>query len=173
MVKSDGVDNHNLDQPYNLIFLADCRNHPDLSIPQTYFGNCLVSRIVRLKRGQLVGESGFMEAVNAIESKVRDIKSNALRGAETLMSDSRKLSRSGAPRIIIAGSPKLGVYETDFGCGKPMKSEVVHIEHSSAISLSDCRDEEHGGVEIGVALPKTQMDIFTAILEEQLTKLWD
>ncbi|KAF7823062.1 coumaroyl-CoA:anthocyanidin 3-O-glucoside-6''-O-coumaroyltransferase 1-like [Senna tora] len=146
-----------------------CRNYPDVSVPKTYFGNCLLNRFVRLKRGQLVGENGFMEAVNGIEIKVRDVKSDVLKGAEAFMSNFLKVATSGEPMVIIAGSPKLGSYECDFGLGKPRKCELVHINSSTSVSLSDCWEE--GGIEIGVALAKTQMNCFAAILEEQLATM--
>ncbi|XP_028761565.1 coumaroyl-CoA:anthocyanidin 3-O-glucoside-6''-O-coumaroyltransferase 1 [Neltuma alba] len=171
MIKSeesqDGNVANNLEEHCSLIFLADCRNHPEFTIPSTYFGNCLATPIVALKRGRLVGENGLAEAVSAIESRVREWKREPLRGAETVMSDFRNLSKSGHPLLAVAGSPGFGVYETDFGWGKPRKSEVVHIEFSGSISLSDGRHSDVA-VEIGVALRRTQMDIFADALEEQL-----
>ena len=50
----------NNDEIYNCTFLADYCNHPAFSIPSTYFGNCLVSRNVSLKRSKLVGENGIV-----------------------------------------------------------------------------------------------------------------
>ncbi|KAF7844640.1 coumaroyl-CoA:anthocyanidin 3-O-glucoside-6''-O-coumaroyltransferase 1-like [Senna tora] len=97
-------------------------------------------QIEKLKkwRGQLVGENGFMEAVNCIESGVRDVKSDVLGGAETFFSRFLiKVATSSEPLVGIAGSPKLSVYETDFGWGKPKQSDVVHIDSSDFVSLSD------------------------------------
>ncbi|KAI9121332.1 hypothetical protein K1719_008365 [Acacia pycnantha] len=175
MIKSEESQDSNfansLGEPCNLIFLADCRNHnPEFAIPPTYFGNCLATSIVALKRGLLVGEDGFVEAVKAMESKVRERKSDPLRGAETLFSDVRKLRMSGQPFLVIAGSPRFGVYETDFGWGKPRKSEVVHIDSSASISISDGRDSEVA-IEIGVALRRTQMNSLADILQKQLKNI--
>ncbi|KAF7823061.1 coumaroyl-CoA:anthocyanidin 3-O-glucoside-6''-O-coumaroyltransferase 1-like [Senna tora] len=142
-LKSEETQGGNNNVPCKLVILADCRNLSSVSIPSTYFGNCLVTRFVTLERGQLVGENGLFEAVKAIERQVRDVKSDALRGVETLMSDYREVSKSGEPLLTIAGSPKLGVYETDFG-------------------------DEDGGIEVGVALTRTQMNDFTAIFKEQV-----
>ncbi|RDX61816.1 Coumaroyl-CoA:anthocyanidin 3-O-glucoside-6''-O-coumaroyltransferase 1, partial [Mucuna pruriens] len=152
------------------VFPADCRNRPELSLPSTYFGNCLATWIVAVKRSEMVGESGILAVANAIEREVRDLKSDALRKAETLMSDFRELGKPGKSVLTVAGSPKLGVYQTDFGWGKPKKSEAVHIESSGSISLSDCRDEK-GGIEVGLAFERVQMNKFINIFEEQLDSI--
>ncbi|KAK7335527.1 hypothetical protein VNO80_27421 [Phaseolus coccineus] len=155
------------DELCHLVFLADCRDLPEFSLPSTYFGNCLTSYIVAIKRIELVGKNGVVGAANAIERQVRDLKSDALRNAETLMSDYREIGKPGKSVLVIAGSPKLGVYQTDFGWGKPKKCEAAHIQSSGSISLSECRDEK-GGIEVGLALERTQMNKFTNILEEEL-----
>ncbi|WVZ00652.1 hypothetical protein V8G54_026721 [Vigna mungo] len=155
------------DELCHLVFLADCRERPEFSLPSTYFGNCLTSYIVAIKRSELVGEDGMVAAANAIGKEIRDLKSDPLRNAETLMSDYREIGKPGKSVLIIAGSPKLGVYKTDFGWGKPKKCEAAHIESSGSISLSDCRDE-NGGIEIGMALERTQMNKFTNILEREI-----
>ncbi|KAG4911835.1 hypothetical protein JHK82_052428 [Glycine max] len=111
-------------------------------------GNCLAPRIVSLKRGMLIGENAIIEAVIAIRRKVRDFQLDAMKGFESVISDSEELSQPGTKSVVtIAGSPKIGAYETDFGWGKPKKSEILHIENSGSISLSDSRDQE-GGVEV-------------------------
>lgn len=134
-------------------------------------GNCLAPRIVSLKRGMLIGENAIIEAVIAIRRKVRDFQLDAMKGFESVISDSEELSQPGTKSVVtIAGSPKIGAYETDFGWGKPKKCEILHIEYSRTISLSDSRDEE-GGVEVGLALGRAQMSKFSAILEEYLRNI--
>ncbi|KAE9599833.1 putative anthocyanin 6''-O-malonyltransferase [Lupinus albus] len=147
-----------------------CRNNPELSLPSTYFGNCLASGIVAIKRGVIVGENGIIEIANAIEREVRDLKNDAMKKFDTLMSDYRELGKVEKSKLVIAGSPKLNVYDTDFGWGRPKKSESVHIETSGSISLSDCR-EKTSGIEVGLALERIQMNNFTNILEELLNNI--
>lgn len=60
--------------------------------------------------------------------------------AETLIPDYMELLKPGNSFVVVAGSPKLDVCETDFGWGKPKKSDAVHIDSFRSISLSDCRD---------------------------------
>ncbi|KAL2329808.1 hypothetical protein Fmac_017389 [Flemingia macrophylla] len=170
-VKSEEI-NVNDDESYILAFMADCRNRPEFSIPLEYFGNCLVCGNVVAKRSKLVGGlgNGILDATIAIGSEVRYLQRETLEGAETLMSNFREFATLGKHMTIIAGSPKLEVYETDFGWGKPERSEVVHVDNSGSISLSDCREKE-GQIEVGVALPKVQMNKFSAILKDHLTEI--
>ncbi|XP_061372716.1 coumaroyl-CoA:anthocyanidin 3-O-glucoside-6''-O-coumaroyltransferase 1-like [Gastrolobium bilobum] len=153
-----------------LVFVADCRDLPEFSLPSTYFGNCLATCIVAIKRSEIMGQNGIVDVANVIERKVRDLKSDALRNAETLMSDFRELGKPDQSFLVIAGSPKLAVYQTDFGWGKPKRSEAVHVDSSPSISLSDCRDKE-GGIEVGVGLERIRMNNFINILEEQLNNI--
>ncbi|XP_058776843.1 coumaroyl-CoA:anthocyanidin 3-O-glucoside-6''-O-coumaroyltransferase 1-like [Vicia villosa] len=173
MVKSEkntGGDDFVVDDLCNFLFLADCRDRPEYSLPKTYFGNCLASYSVVVKRGELVGKDGIVVAANGIERKIRDFKSDALLGAEVLMPDYRQLWKQGMSFVVVAGSPKLGVYETDFGWGKPVKSDAVHIDLFGSISLSDCRDGG-GGIEVGLALERNRMANFVSIFQEQLDSI--
>ncbi|RYR75881.1 hypothetical protein Ahy_A01g000469 [Arachis hypogaea] len=58
-------DNNDDDELCHFGFLADCGGHLKLSIPSTYFGNCLMLGFGALKRGEIVGENGIIKvAVN-------------------------------------------------------------------------------------------------------------
>ncbi|CAJ1956464.1 unnamed protein product [Sphenostylis stenocarpa] len=164
--KSDSLSQQS-DEFCHLMFHADCRDRPEFSLSSTYFGNCLASFFVRIKRSELVRENGIVGAAEAIEREIRYFKSHPFRDAETLMSDYIELGKPGKSVLIIAGSPKLGVYQTDFGWGKPKKCAAAYIESSGSISLSDCR-EEKGGIEVGLALERTRMSKFTNLFEEKL-----
>ncbi|KAI4346094.1 hypothetical protein L6164_013176 [Bauhinia variegata] len=171
-VRSEEIIGYNVpndDELYHLIFLADCRNHHEVSIPSTYFGNCLGYRTVTMKRSELVGNNAIVEAVRAIKCQVRDVLSDPFKGLDTMTPEHKGRVVSGHG-VVIAGSPKLGVYETNFGWGKPKKSEVVHIDSSKSIAFSDCRDNE-GGVEVGLTLGRIQMNNFTAIMKKYLSDI--
>ena len=135
LAKSEGTNINNDDEIHRFTFVADCRNRHELSIPITYFGNCLVLRIVSLEKSKLVGEAGIAEAAIAIESKVRDVQCEPLKGVESLMSDYKSIAKPRQHITKFSGSPKLGMYDTDFGWGKPKKGETLHREHSGAFSL--------------------------------------
>ncbi|MED6187163.1 hypothetical protein PIB30_073846 [Stylosanthes scabra] len=153
------------DEELYIYLWLDCRNIAEWRIPTTYFGNCLVNGIGAMKRSKLAGQNGIFEAAVAIGNKVREMQSEPYKFAESLMSCFSKWSHR---MLGVAGSPKLDVYETDFGWGKPKSSEVVHM-NSQLVSLSDCREKEDG-IEVGVALGRNQMLKFNTILEELLAK---
>ncbi|KAK7381162.1 hypothetical protein VNO78_33688 [Psophocarpus tetragonolobus] len=158
------------DEVYKLGFMADCHNLLEYFVPLTYFGNCLASCIASLKKSTLIEENGIVEAVIAVGRKVSEFELDAMKVVQSIMSNFKELSESGNRGVTIAGSPKIGAYETDFGWGKPKKIEVLHIEDSGSISLSDGRDEE-GGVEVGLVLGRDQMRKFSTILEKYLRKI--
>ncbi|GMN61206.1 hypothetical protein TIFTF001_030285 [Ficus carica] len=160
------------DKPYYFIFVADCRNRVRFPLPTTYFGNCLaVCYATPVKRKELLGENGIVAAVEAIGKEVAGLESEgALREAEKWMVKWKELEERHCRHFTVAGSPKLGVYEADFGWGRPKRSESVHVDDSVAICLAESRDEK-GGVEVGLALSKDGMSRFSATLEESLMKL--
>ena len=60
----------------------------------------------------------------------------------------------------VAMSNRFGVYESDFGWGRPVKVDVVSIR-GDGISMAEKRDDS-GGVEIGLCMKKADMDtVFT------------
>ncbi|GAV85812.1 Transferase domain-containing protein [Cephalotus follicularis] len=166
--ESEAGNLHNDDELCYFNFVADCRNRYEFSIPATYFGNCLAICVVTLKMSDIMGEDGIVAATKAIGNKVRELESGALRGADKWLSGWKEIFESGHV-VTVAGSPRLRVYETDFGWGKPIKSEVANIDVARGFYLSDSRDE--GGIEFGVAISKAQMNAFNAFFEEALRLL--
>ncbi|KAH0869924.1 hypothetical protein HID58_076946 [Brassica napus] len=67
----------------------------------------------------------------------------------------------------VAGSTRLKVYESDFGWGRPVKVDIVSIDQGEAIAMAE-RREQSGGVEIGLCLKKTEMDIVLSIFNNGL-----
>ncbi|KAH7576846.1 hypothetical protein ACOSP7_002502 [Xanthoceras sorbifolium] len=154
------------DMLYHFIFLADCRERFEFSIPATYFGNCLTKIFVSAKRRELMGESGVIFAAKAIGRKVYELGNGALIGAERWISDVREILKHGR-LISVAGSPKFRVYETDFGWGRPKKFEVVHMGAYKTFSLIES-GEDGGGVEIGVVIGRDKLGLFNSIFEQSL-----
>ncbi|KAJ1435359.1 Transferase [Sesbania bispinosa] len=143
---------------YCFCFPIDWRNRDEVSIPSTYFGNCLTNSIVTLHRSKIMGENGICEAVHAIGSQIRGLKGDPLKGADGFMSgsNSRELMKwFQRQRVtLISGSPKFNVYQTDFGWGKPRLRHSLH--DSATMCPSDCREEEHG-IEVALLLKRAQM----------------
>ena len=127
-------------------FGANCRDRLEHPVPKTYFGNCLTLCYAMLKREDLKGESGFVNAVKVIERAVADMKSELFKDAENWRESFTKMFVLGST-LIVTGSPKFTVYETDFGFGRPTKVEMVHL--FKCISLAESGDEE-GGLEVGL-----------------------
>ncbi|XVE66700.1 hypothetical protein DITRI_Ditri08aG0099800 [Diplodiscus trichospermus] len=122
-----------------------------------------------MKKSELIGENGFVLAAKAIGTAVKETEKSGLRGVENWIP--RLMERISTGRLIaVAGSPKLHVYDTNFGWGRPNKVELVHVETGEAISLAEYRDEQ-GGIEVGLALNRNQMDEFVAIFEKSLNTL--
>ncbi|KAJ7953909.1 Malonyl-coenzyme:anthocyanin 5-O-glucoside-6'''-O-malonyltransferase [Quillaja saponaria] len=149
------------------VFVADCRDRFGISLPTTYFGNCLALCFVPLKRRVLAGENGIVEAMKAIGNRVRELERE---GAERWMLEWKEVIEKGHHLVSVAGSPKLGAYETDFGWGRPKKNEMVQIDTALVMYINETRDEK-GGIEIGLALERAQMNNFTAIFEACLKEL--
>ena len=114
-----------------------------------------------------MGLNGIVAATKAFGKRVRELETNgALKGADNWMREWKEIVDK-YNFVTSAGSHKLGIYETDFGVGGPIKTELVHTDVSGTISLSDNRDDKHG-VEVSLALSRAQMDDFNTILEESL-----
>lgn len=66
----------------------------------------------------------------------------------------------------VSGSNRFGVYESDFGWGRPVKVDVVSIR-GEGIFMAERRDES-GYVEIGMCMKKTEMVIVFSFLNNGL-----
>ncbi|PKI35041.1 hypothetical protein CRG98_044556 [Punica granatum] len=108
-------------------------------------------------RAELGGDTAIciekVPSARAIGGKVKELEAEGgpLRGVERWLSDWNEISKSGCRIVIVAGSPRLRVYGTDFGWGRPRKSCVVHVDAVEAIAFNESSDEA-GGAEVGLAL---------------------
>ncbi|MBA0781876.1 hypothetical protein Gotri_002757, partial [Gossypium trilobum] len=95
-------------------FGVDCRSRLDPPVPLTYFGNCVMNYSSSAEARNFMGRNGFGFAVEMDVSNFYTLK-------------------PGTQLIIVAGSPKLNVYEADFGVmSKIKKVEMVSIERDEA-----------------------------------------
>ncbi|XP_062114116.1 phenolic glucoside malonyltransferase 2-like [Humulus lupulus] len=68
----------------------------------------------------------------------------------------------------VAGSPRFEVYTiSDFGWGRPRKVDMVSIDRSGGMSLSDTRNGD-GEVEVGLVLEKHRMEAFATLFAQGL-----
>ncbi|KAG6420441.1 hypothetical protein SASPL_116968 [Salvia splendens] len=145
-------------------FIAGGLTRLPFAVPSNYAGNCVGFGRSEGRRGELVGEDGVVHAAKAIGDTVKKLNVDMLGGARNWISEWEQL-RESELHITVSGSPKLDLYDLDFGWGKPLKFEEVSIDNHNAISLSQSR-EVIGGIEIGVALPPLQMDAFTTFFNK-------
>ncbi|KAG4140021.1 hypothetical protein ERO13_D07G230700v2 [Gossypium hirsutum] len=162
MVKARGGDG---DRKVAFAFTADCRPLLNPLVSQNYFGNCNRPKFVMAKARDFLDENGFVFAVQKASGMVKDLMERwVLEGMEKILSYSldvlKEASESNLQIITVAGSPRFGVYGTDFGWGKPHKVVIVSIEKNGAISMAESRDGS-GGVEIGLTLHKHEMNNFS------------
>ncbi|XXG87566.1 hypothetical protein AAC387_Pa11g2222 [Persea americana] len=163
LVKARGHDVR--DEAVCFTFSADCRTRLNPQVPDTYFGNCIASVFAEANGRNLEGDEGLVIAAEAIGRAVERLGDGVLRGAENWIP--KYASMANKRIIIVAGSPRFRVYETDFGWGRPRKTEVVSIDRTEGVYIGDSRDEE-GGIEFGLVMPRSELDAFASYFVEGL-----
>ncbi|XP_040863183.1 LOW QUALITY PROTEIN: coumaroyl-CoA:anthocyanidin 3-O-glucoside-6''-O-coumaroyltransferase 2 [Glycine max] len=146
-------------------FAADCRDRLEHSAPETYFGNCLTLCYATLKRKNLEGESGLVNVVKVIERAVTDMKSELFKDDAENWRESFTKMFVLESTLMVTGSPKFTVYETDFGFGRPTKVEMIHS--FKGMSLAESEDKE-GGLEIGLVCTSTEFEYLRSAIEQGL-----
>ncbi|XP_048327193.2 phenolic glucoside malonyltransferase 1-like [Ziziphus jujuba] len=145
------------------VFSADCRSRLKPILPATYFGNCIQGCLVVVETESLLGEVGVSVAVEAISKAVKRLEDGVINGGlETWISISKAMQSNNQRPVFVASSPRFEVYNTDFGWGRPRMTEVISIEKTGAISLSDSRNG-NGGIEIGLVLKIEEMETFASL----------
>ncbi|CAL9076264.1 unnamed protein product, partial [Musa acuminata var. zebrina] len=148
---------HGSDRITHFIFMGDCRGRLRPSVPAEYFGNCVRQCFVDVKAEDLIRRDGFVVASAAIGRVIEELKADVLHDAEEWRGGAQAAMAEQA--LTVAGSPKFGVYDADMGWGRPNKVEVTSIRTSGAILVGESREDE-GGVEIGLVLPRNEMEEF-------------
>ncbi|XWS32546.1 hypothetical protein CRYUN_Cryun23aG0167100 [Craigia yunnanensis] len=138
----------------------------DYPVSTSYFGNCIGFARSMAIQHELCGEDGIIVAANAIGNRVKELDEAVLEGAENWISD-WEVFYGSEPHVMVAGSPKLDFYETDFGWGRPTKIEEISIDNANAISFTESRYVK-GGIEVGLALAKAKMDAFASFFTQGL-----
>nr|XP_015900356.2 malonyl-CoA:anthocyanidin 5-O-glucoside-6''-O-malonyltransferase-like [Ziziphus jujuba var. spinosa] len=145
------------------VFSADFRSRLKPILPATYFGNCIEGCLVVVETESLLGEDGVSVAVEAISKAVKRLEDGVINGGlETWISMSKAMQSNNLRPVFVASSPRFEVYNTDFGWGRPRMTEVISIEKTGAISLSDSRNG-NGGIEIGLVLKIEEMETFASL----------
>ncbi|XP_010502978.1 PREDICTED: phenolic glucoside malonyltransferase 2-like [Camelina sativa] len=153
----------------SLLFVGDFRQRLDPPLPATYFGNCMFPvGSYDHKAAEFTEEKGsFITAVEILSDLVKGFSSRKIETIVKEVADSFHFQRGSTQFGAIAGSTRLGIYESDFGWGRPVKVDIVSIDQGEAISMAERRDES-GGVEIGMCLKKTEMDLVESFFNNGL-----
>ncbi|CAA7055488.1 unnamed protein product [Microthlaspi erraticum] len=151
-------------RPVGYGFAVDCRTLVDPPLPSNYFGNCISGTLeMSFTAETFMGEEGFLAAARHVSDSVE-----ALDGTVVLKIPELLLGFATLPREAqvpsVAGSTRFGVYQLDFGWGRPERVMVVSIDQN-AISMAEGRDG-NGGVEVGFSLKKQEMDVLVDLLHE-------
>ncbi|KAL5053970.1 hypothetical protein RYX36_034652 [Vicia faba] len=149
-------------------FVGDCRERLGYPIPEGYFGNCLTLCVATVKRKDIKGEYGFLNAAKAIQNAITEMKNDPLKNAEEWDVMFKKVFMSGA-HLLVSGSPKFNVYETNFGFGNPSKVEMM-MNSTKDMSLAESRDKK-GGLEVGLAFKTEELQDLYFFIEQGLEAL--
>ncbi|EXB38119.1 Anthocyanin 5-aromatic acyltransferase [Morus notabilis] len=166
LVKAEEISDNEI--PFT--FAMDLRSRLEPPIPATYFGNCVGENVIVVEREALLGKEGLFVAVNAISEAIKGLNEGPLDGAENWVASSINAVKTFPRQYSVASSPRFEVYDTDFGWGKPREVDVVSIDGTGAICLSENRNGE-GGIEIGLVLLKHHMEACASLFAEGLESL--
>ena len=135
-------------------------------VPQEYLGNCLRPCFVEVATRDLLAAAAIGAAIRALD----DGEGGVMAGAEGWFQ--KILSLVPHRPMSVGGSPRYGVYGTDFGLGRPRKVELVSIDKTpGTVSLAEGTDEGRRGIEVGVALPEAEMARFASCFSDGLLQL--
>ncbi|KAL0807397.1 hypothetical protein Bca101_099889 [Brassica carinata] len=134
----------------------------------TYFGNCMfpAGSYNRKTAKEFAGEGGFVTAVEILSGLVKGFGSRKIETIDEEFKIGNDCAVVSSQFGAVAGSTQLGVYESDFWWGRPVKVDVVSIERER-ISMAERRDET-GGIEIGMCMEKAELDIVHALFNNGL-----
>ncbi|KAK1412386.1 hypothetical protein QVD17_33597 [Tagetes erecta] len=151
--------------------VADLRGRLNPPVPETYFGNCLGPCVGPTKTKAITGSEGFATAVEIVAKATREwVDSNSIQG---MLNDPTTMLETvfmQVPSVGVAGTPKLNVYDVDFGWGKPEKYETVSIDYNDSISVNASKESSED-LEIGLCLSAKQMGAFISISKAELESI--
>ncbi|KAF8049596.1 hypothetical protein N665_2171s0001 [Sinapis alba] len=158
----------NAERPVTFLFVADFRERLDPPLPATYFGNCMfpAGSYNSKTAADFAGEGGFVAAVEILSGLVKGLSSRKMETVAEEFKISFDCLGVTSQFGSLAGSTRLGVYESDFGWGRPVKVDVVSIE-GNTISMAERRDES-GGIELGLCMKKADLDIVLSLFNNGL-----
>ncbi|MED6218450.1 hypothetical protein PIB30_026673 [Stylosanthes scabra] len=151
-----------------LMFPVDFRSRLGAEIPPTYFGNCILPRLVYEEKEKVMANEGFITVLKGISEVLVGLESGVSNDEEKWKKKLESALVEGKKRVYsVAGSIRFMVYGVDFGYGRPKKVDVPSVDRTKAFALSESRDGD-GGVEIALTLKKKQMEAFSSLFYHQI-----
>ncbi|XP_058736465.1 phenolic glucoside malonyltransferase 1-like [Vicia villosa] len=156
-------------EKFSFMFAVDCRARLEAPIPSNYFGNCVSGHFIDTDPLDFNKEDGVFVVAKCIYEKIKMIKEKGVFEGKILdvFVKYYSLNSEGYEIIGVTGSNRFGVYEIDFGLGRPEKVEIVSTDRSLTIGLAESKDG-NGGVEVGLVPNKHVMDLFSTLFLEGL-----
>lgn len=148
----------------NLIFLADCRSRLNPPLPDSYVGNCVGPCYATATWHALLGPQGLSLAQAEVARAAEEGRKDPLRGCENWVEKFTGIAESG--RVVVSGSPRFWVYETDFGWGKSGRVELVSMNKDMEVVLVGGR--ESGSVQVSIVLDPGRMRLFAEVFMDGL-----
>ncbi|XP_044506840.1 phenolic glucoside malonyltransferase 1-like [Mangifera indica] len=151
-------------------FTADLRTRLHPPVPLNYVGNCVMLEFCSAAAKDLAEENGVCFVAEKLSEMIKVLERGELETTEDRLSKLLNLMKAvieGVQGLGVAGSTQFEVYGSDFRWGRPKKVEIVSIDKSGAIALTNSRDKS-GGVEIGVVLKKQEMEDFASLFVDGL-----
>ncbi|CAN6239181.1 unnamed protein product [Urochloa humidicola] len=152
-------------------FVTGCKPRASPPIPASYFGNCLGLCRVEAKEDALTAAAAAAAIWRVIEGLAEE--GGAFRDARGWVRWVREYASARA--VTVAGSPKLRMYAAaDLGgaWGRPRKVEIASVERTGALALAESGRDGDGGIEVGLALPRAEMEAFQAFYLDLFDRLW-
>lgn len=149
------------------VFSVDYRSRLDTPLPRNYFGNCIIVKYFIMNATKFEEDNG----IAMVAKRIGDFINGLQRGPSAGVWEALTPPSFSDPRtqiIGVAGSNKFGFYGSDFGWGRPWAVEITSIDRTGAFSLTEAGDD-NGGVEIGLALTKHEMEAFASLFVELLS----
>ncbi|CAN1171641.1 Malonyl-CoA:anthocyanidin 5-O-glucoside-6''-O-malonyltransferase [Linum perenne] len=172
IAKAKGTDDYKV---VKFGFSADCRSRLDPPLPSNYFGNCVMAFAApTMKIEDVVDEGGIARVAREIIEIIKKLDHNLLGGAKGKLGRLFEMAKKKEePCLIvgISGSHRLGIYDVNFGFGRPEKVEITSID-SSAMSMAESGDGS-GGVEVGVVMLMHEMEKFASLFRDGLENIYE
>lgn len=151
-------------------FPANCRTRLDPPVPVNYFGNCVESLAMAAKASDFMTENGIAFVAEKLSDLIKGLEGDDIKGSKRkIVKLIRTYTQQPALVLSVARSTHFGLYESDFGWGRPKKVEIVSVDKTGAIAMSDCRDRDGGGVvQVGAVLDKLKMELFASLFVDGL-----